>query len=120
MVRRWESLSGAVGLAIVFVALFLPGPPPKTDDTTASLRASLVEHRTALVDGMLLAGLGLMALLWFFGVLGARLTPDGRPSSVAITAVAGGLAGLGLMFIGMLLFAGAAFRAASMGDDALV
>jgi hypothetical protein len=121
MRHRWESLSGAAGLAIVSVALFLPGPPPKTDDTTAALTATLVEHRTALVDGMLVAGLGLMALLWFFGILGARLTTvHERSSSVAITAVAGGLVGIGLMFIGMLLFAGAAFRAASMGDDALV
>src|SRR5205085_2655723 len=102
------------------VALFLPGPPPNSDDSAAALTATLVEHRTALVDGILLAGLGVMALLWFFGVLGARLTPDGRSSSPAITAVAGGLAGIGLMFIGMLLFAGAAFGAASMGDDALV
>lgn len=121
MLRRWESLSGAVGLGIVFVALFLPGPPPRTDDTAAALTASLVEHRTALVDGMLLAGLGLMALLWFYGVLGIRLAPlDRRASSFAVAAVAGGLMGIALMFVGMLLFAGAAFRAASLGNDALV
>jgi hypothetical protein len=121
VVRRWESLSGAVGLGIVFVALFLPGSPPKTDDTAAALTVNLVEHRTALVEGMLLAGLGLMALVWFYGVLGARLSPQGRrTSSFAITAAAGGLMGITLMFIGMLLFAGAAFRAASMGDEALV
>ena len=120
LIRRWESLSGAVGLAIVFVALFLPGPPPKTDDTAAALTASLVEHRTALVDGMLLAGLGLMALLWFYGVLSARLTAqDRRKSSCTFAAMAGGVMGIALLFVGMLLFAGAAFRAASLGDDAL-
>jgi hypothetical protein len=108
-------------LGIVFVALFLPGPPPKTDDSAAALTAGLVEHRTALVDGMLLAGIGLMAVLWFYGVLAVRLTPrDGRASSFAIAAVAGGVMGIALMFVGMLLFAGAAFRAASMSDDALV
>src|SRR4051794_13094694 len=100
VLRRWESLSGAVGLGVVFVALFLPGPPPKTDDSTAALTASLVEHRTALVDGMLLVGLGLMALLWFYGVLGVRLTPRDRcMSSFAIAAVAGGLMGIALMFV---------------------
>src|SRR6266550_400999 len=106
VLRRWESLSGAVGLGIVFVALFLPGPPPKTDDTAAALTASLVAHRTALVDGMLLAGLGLMALLWFYGVLADRLTArERRASSFAMAAVAGGLMGIALMFVGMLLFA---------------
>src|SRR5437879_3636207 len=110
MGRRWESLSGVAGLAFVFVALFLPGPPPKTDDTTAVLTATLVDHRTAFVYGMLLAALGLMALLWFFGVLGARLASlERRTSPSAIAAVAGGLIGIALMFVGMLLFAGAAF-----------
>ena len=119
--RRWESLSGAVGLAIVFLALFLPGPPPKTEDTAAVLTATLIDQRPALVRGMLLAGVGLMLLLWFFGVLGARLAnAEGRVSAAVITAVSGGLIGVAFMFIGMLLFSGAAFRAASMGDDALV
>src|SRR2546427_2539335 len=121
MGRRWESLSRVAGLAFVFVALFLPGPPPKTDDTTAVLTATLVDHRTEFVYAMLLAALGLMALLWFFGVLGARLASLERQTSPsAIAAVAGGLIGIALMFVGMLLFAGAAFRAVSMGNDALV
>ncbi|MEY2432104.1 MAG: hypothetical protein QOC92_1829, partial [Acidimicrobiaceae bacterium] len=63
--RPWHSWSGAIGLALVFVALFLPGPPPKTSDTAAALTANLVEHRTALVDGILIAAVGVMALLWF-------------------------------------------------------
>src|SRR5436190_351911 len=104
MLRRWESLSGAVGLGAVFVALFLPGPPPKTDDAVATLTAGLVEQRTALVDGMLLAGVGVMALLRFYGVLAARLTPrEERASSFAVTAVAGGMLGIALMFVGMIL-----------------
>ena len=68
--RRWHSLSGAVGFALLFAALFLPGPPPKADDSASALTANLVEHRDALVKGMLVAGLALMALLWFFGILG--------------------------------------------------
>jgi hypothetical protein len=121
MVRRWEALTGAVGLSIVFVALFLPGPPPKTEDTAAALTANLVEHRTALVDGTLAAGLGLMAMLWFFGVLGARLGwRDRSDSPLPLIAMLGGVIGIALMFVGMLLFAGAAFRAASMGDQALI
>ncbi|MEY2588804.1 MAG: hypothetical protein QOJ67_788 [Acidimicrobiaceae bacterium] len=118
--KRWHSWSGAVGLALVFVALFLPGPPPKTDDTAAALTANLVEHRTALVDGVLVAGLGVMALLWFFGVLAGTLRRNAGTASFAPTAVVGGVAGTLLIFVGMLLFSGTAFRAAGMGDQTLV
>ena len=119
--RRWHSLSGAVGFALLFAALFLPGPPPKADDSALALTANLVDHRDALVKGMLVAGLALMALLWFFGILGdaIRRNDEGGPS-LALVAVLGGLTGIALMFIGMLLFSGAAFKAANMGDPALV
>jgi hypothetical protein len=52
-------------------------------------------------------------------VLGDRLAA-GSPRSFAIAAVAGGLMGIVLMFVGMLVFSGVAFRATTMGDDALV
>jgi hypothetical protein len=121
MMRRWDSLSGAGGLIILFVALFLPGPPPKTEDTAAALVANLLSHRAALVDGVLLAAVGLMALLYFFGSLGAGLNrSDQSGSPLPLAAAIGGVVGVTLMFVGMLLFAGVAFRAASMGDEALV
>jgi len=118
--KPWHSWSGALGLGLVFVALFLPGPPPKTDDTAAALTANLTEHRTALVDGILIAGLGVMALLWFFGVLANTLRRDTPSGSYAHAAFAGGMAGTLLIFLGMLLFSGTAFRAAAMGDQTLV
>jgi hypothetical protein len=118
--KPWHAWSGALGLGLVFVALFLPGPPPKTDDTAAALTANLTEHRTALVDGILVAGLGVMALLWFFGVLTNTLRRDNPSGSYAHAAFAGGIAGTLLIFVGMLLFSGTAFRAAGMGDQTLV
>jgi hypothetical protein len=118
--KPWHSWSGALGLGLVFVALFLPGPPPKTDDTAAALTANLTEHRTALVDGILIAGLGVMALLWFLGVLANTLRRDAPSGSYAHAAFAGGMAGTLLIFVGMLLFSGTAFRAAGMGDQTLV
>src|SRR5436190_1140496 len=101
----WQRLSGALGLLLIFIALFLPGPPPKTDDTTQQLTRALVDHRSALVYGVLLAGFGVMAMLWFVGVLGDAL----RHSPSSLTAIVGGVVGATLLFIGMLLFAGAAF-----------
>jgi hypothetical protein len=119
--RSWHSLSGAVGFALLFAALFLPGPPPKADDSASALTANLVDHRAALVKGMLVAGLALMALLWFFGILGDAIRRnDEAGPSLSFVAMLGGFMGIALMFIGMLLFSGAAFKAADMGDPALV
>src|SRR3981081_4280012 len=117
--KPWHHWGVELGLGLVFVALFLPGPPPKTDDTVAALTANLIERRTALVDGMLIAGLGVMALLWFFGVLADTLRRDTQSASYAHAAFAGGLAGTLLVFVGMLLFSGTAFRAAGMADQTL-
>lgn len=118
--KPWHSWSGAIGLAFVFVALFLPGPPPKTGDTATALMASLVEHRTALVDGIPIAAVGVMALLLFFGVLAETLARHKGAPAFAHAAVIGGVVGTLLIFVGMLLFSGAAFRAAGMGDQALI
>src|SRR5580765_2429387 len=118
--KPWHSWSGAIGLALVFVALFLPGPPPKTSDTAAALTANLVEHRTALVDGILIAAVGVMALLWFFGVLAETLTRYTGAPALAHAAVIGGVVGTLLMFAWMLLFRGPAFRAAGLSDQTLV
>jgi hypothetical protein len=119
--RRWHSLSGAVGFALLFAALFLPGPPPKAHDSAAALSANLVDHRGALVKGMLVAGLALMALLWFFGILGDAIRRnDEAGPSLSLVAMLGGLMGIALIFVGMVLFSGAAFKAASMGDPALI
>jgi hypothetical protein len=116
--RRWESLSGALGIALIFVVLFAPGAPPKASDSSSQLTALLMDRRPLLVGGVVAAGLGVMALLWFFGVLAARLHQLDDGASFA--AVAGGGAGITLLFVGILIFGGTAFRAASMGDPSVV
>jgi hypothetical protein len=121
MESRWQSLSGIVGLALVSIALALPGPPPKASDSAASLQAALVRHRGAFVTGILPAAVGLMALLLFVGVLTTALRGDEPANSpLGAVVVLGGLAGILLMFVGMVLFGGAAFRTAEMGDRFVV
>ena len=121
MNTRWQSLTGILGMALLSIALVLPGPPPKASDSAASLQASLVHHRSAFVNGVLLAAVGLMALLWFVGVLTAtlrsyELADSARPA----IALAGGVAGVMLIFVGMVLFSGIAFKVAEMGDHFVV
>src|SRR5947207_622954 len=120
-VRRIDAVAGAVGFGLVFVALFLPGPPPTADATAARLVTTLTDHRDAFVRGTVVAGFGVVGLMWFVAALGAALRnadpPDGRAGLAAV--VGGGLA-VGFMLIGMLLFSGLAFEAAAMGAPAVV
>jgi hypothetical protein len=118
---RWNGLSGAVGFGLLFVALLLPGPPPKADDSARRLTALLVDHRAAFVRGTVMAGLGVVALLWFIAVLASALRaahPDNDLPAAGV--LVGGLAAVLLMLVGMLLFTGVAFRAAGMGEPVVV
>lgn len=121
-VRSWNEMTGAAGVLLVAGALFLPGAPPKATDTADQLTSNLSMHRGALVAGIILAGPGFMALLWFVGVVSGWLRSQeserGTPESAA--AIAGGVMGMSLMLVGMLIFSGVAFRAVAMNSPASV
>jgi hypothetical protein len=121
VIRRWDALIGAAGFGLLFAALSLPGPPPKADDSTVRLTATLVEHRDAFVRGTVLAGLGVLGLLWFVAALTAALRDaDAANARAAAAAAVGGVAAVVFMLSGMLVFSGVAFKAASMGDPVVV
>jgi hypothetical protein len=121
MTARWNALSGAIGFGLLFVALLLPGPPPKAEDSVTRFTALLVDHRAAFVRGTVLAGLGVVALLWFIAVLASALRAAHPANDLPVFGVlVGGVAGVLLMLVGMLLFTGVAFRAAGMGEGAVV
>jgi hypothetical protein len=109
---RWPFLTGAAGLLLFAVALFLPGPPPKAADTVTTLARLVSAHQAAIVKGTPLAGVAFMALLWFAGMLSEWLRGQGRSLAAppAPIAAAGLVIGSTLTFAGMLLFSGVAFR----------
>ena len=55
--RPRDAASGLAFVILMSVALFLPGPPPKADDSIATITAILVEQRGAFLVGGYLAGL---------------------------------------------------------------
>jgi hypothetical protein len=70
---------------------------------------------------MLLAAIGAVALVWFVSCIATALRNSEAPGDPNSTvALATGLAAALLLFVGMVLFSGAAFKAAEMGDQGVV
>ncbi len=109
--------SGAIFAALIGLALFLPGAPPKARDSAGAIAATLADKRPELLAGTYVAGVALLAWLVFLGV--AREWLAYTPAR-ATTAVAAGVFGVALQLLGLLLFYGATFKVAGEHQDALV
>lgn len=117
-IRQGLAATGIVGVALLLVALFLPGAPARTSDPPAHLATVLIDERAEFLVGTFLAGLGALALLFFLGALRDFLGP--RAGSLATTATAGGIVFVVLMLVGIATVTGLALGAARLGDDAVV
>jgi len=119
--RQLDAASGIAFVILMSVALFLPGPPPKADDSIGTITAMLVEQRRAFLVGGYVAGLAVLCYLWFLGSVWRHLTTGTRDQTgLAIAACGGGLLAVTLTLLGMAMFSGVAFKAAALGDPALV
>jgi hypothetical protein len=104
--------AGLIGLA-----LFLPGAPPKAHDSASEIAATLADKRPAVLAGMYIAGLALVAWLVFMGVIREWLVAT---PGIATTAITAGVFGVAFQVLGMLLFYGASFKVAGAHQDAVV
>ena len=116
-----DAASGLAFVILMSAALFLPGPPPRADDSIATITAILLGQRRAFLVGGYVAGLAVLCYLWFLGSVWRHLTTRTRDQTgLAITACSGGLLAVTLTLLGMAMFSGVAFKAAALGDPALV
>jgi hypothetical protein len=102
------------------VALFLPGPPPKTSDSAAHLAEVFADKRRLFLVDTYLAGLGAMAFLWFVAPLHDFLAGRGRSRGLATLAAAGGTMTVVLILTGVALTTGLCLNAIHAHDAALV
>jgi hypothetical protein len=119
---RIAGASGALFVVLLGLALFLPGAPPKANDPTGEIAATLVDKRTEILVGMYIAGLALIALVYFASTVRSWLASSGgdRSEVLATVAFAGALSGVLLAIVGMVLFYGAAYKVAGEGELAIV
>jgi hypothetical protein len=118
--RRADAATGIVGAVLLMVGFALPGAPPKADDVPAEMTAFLTDHRGAILAGDFLAGLGIVALLWFLGSLRSYLrAAEGGEGRLSAASFGGGVAGAGLLLAALAVLSAAAFKVGGLGDDNL-
>src|SRR6478672_6749597 len=90
--ERYAALGGIWFVVLSVISAFLPGAPPSTDDSAEKIAKYFSDHAGAIQAAQLLAGLGIIGLLWWFGSLWRLMVTaeDGRPR-MAVVAL-GGLA----------------------------
>ncbi|MDR3415466.1 MAG: hypothetical protein P4L83_04690 [Nevskia sp.] len=118
---RSGAVAGLIFMVLLNLALFLPGAPPRTDDTVASLASILAQRRAEVTAGSYIAGLAAVAFFRFLGTVRAHLR-SAEPASdgLADTAFAGGVAGMVLILLAMTSTAGLALVGPVPGDAGLV
>jgi len=105
-------------MVLLLLALFLPGEPPKTDDSIDQLVSIFAEKRRLLLISTFIAAVGALAFVWFLGSLHDHLRPAG--AGLASIAVASGVMAVGFTLAGVAVTAGLVLSSVSIGDAATV
>ena len=114
--RRWDAATG-IGFAVFTVVAFvLPGTPPKGDDSILKVTGFLVNHRTDILVGNFLLGVGAIFFLWFNGTLRSYLrSAEGGEGRLSAAAFGGGVAGVVLLLAGAAVLNAVSFKLAKAG-----
>jgi len=112
-------LAAAAGVAFVVLTIastFAPGSPPASDASAAKIAKYFHDHSGGIKAQLLLGGLGIAALVWWFGGLWRILSrAEGERPRLAIVSAVALAIGTSLAMLNGVVLATAAFRS---GDGA--
>ena len=105
------AVAGVAFVVLDVVGTFLPGTPPASDASAAKIATYFTDHSGAIKAQLLVGGLGIAALLWWFGTLWRMMSraENERPRLAMVAAVSLG-AGLVLAMISTAIMTTAAIR----------
>jgi hypothetical protein len=108
-IEKWAALSGAVFVVLAVIGAFIAGSPPKVSDPPAKIVEFVTDNQDSLKVGSYLAGLGLVFLLFFLGIVWTRLhRAEGGPGRLAGTSA---MAGVATVAVGAAAFGVSAYGA---------
>ena len=97
--------AGPVGMALLSVALLLPGAPPRTDQPVAEIAHMLATEHVEFALSTFLAGLGLLAICIFAASL-YRFMAEADRRLAGLAAAMALVAGVVLIVVGMGVLSG--------------
>jgi hypothetical protein len=108
---RAAAAGGVAFVVLDVVGTFLPGSPPATNASAATIAAYFRDHPGAIKAQLLVGGLGVIGLWWWFGALWRTLSrAEGERPRHAIVAAVALASGVVLAIIGTTFTAAAAIR----------
>ena len=115
--RRTAGIAGLIFVVLAFVALILPGSPPKADELS-KVSGYLADKRSSILAGNFMLGLAFAFFLMFAGGLRTYLgSLDRNALRPGALLLAGAATAVALILAGASVFNGAAFQ--STGNDAV-
>jgi Domain of unknown function (DUF4386) len=113
---RFAAAAGVAFVVLTVASTFAAGSPPASDASAAKIASYFHDHSGGIRAQLMLGGLGIVALLWWFGTLWRLLSrAEHERPRLAIVAAVGLATGLGLALLNGVVVATAALRA---GDPA--
>ena len=111
---RSAAFAGVAFVVLTIAGTFAPGAAPASDASTAEIAAYFRDHSGAIKAQLLLGGLGIAALMWWFGALWRLMSrAEGERPRLAIVAAVSLASALTLAIMNGVANATAAQRAAS-------
>jgi hypothetical protein len=120
--KKWEryaALGGVIFVIANVVSAAATGEPPAPDDPPADIAKYFADKSGALKLSQVLGGIAAIALIWWFGSLWRRMNraENDRPR-LAIVSLIGLTFGGALFMASSSIWAAAALRSDSLGDNA--
>ena len=85
---RIAAAGGIIGVVLFVVAILIMGQPPEISDDAATVVDFFQDNRDQVLWGGFLQGLGVIALIWFIGALGAAMRDAGEGRLAAVMGIA--------------------------------
>ena len=115
--ERWAALGGVAFVVLGLAGAFAAGAPPSLDDSGPEFAEYFDDKAGAIQASQFLTGLGVIALLWWFGSLWRRMTDaeGGRPRLAVVSAIGLAISGAMVLASGAVLSA-VAMRIGDIGE----
>ena len=88
---RWDKIAaagGIIGVILFVISIIIIGTPPDIDASAETVADFFSDNRDQVLWATFLQGLGVVAVIWFIGALGAAMRDAGEGRLAAVMGIA--------------------------------